>query len=102
MNIVNITNMLDFDEMRYKKQYNDSPQVLVSRQTSNSIERDNFSATYLTNSYIWNYKAFRKSKKKKNGMQLTKKHIIFTSIYGFFQNNFFRVFFHKLYEISKK
>ena len=40
------------------KQCNDSPQVLVSRQTGNSIERDNFSAMYLSNCYSWNYKLF--------------------------------------------
>ena len=49
MNIVNIANIVDFNAMRYKKQCNDLPQVLVSRQTGNSIERDNFSAMYLCN-----------------------------------------------------
>ena len=58
MNIVNIANILYFNAMRYKKQYNDSPQLLVSCQIGNSIERDNFSAVYLSNSYSWNYKLF--------------------------------------------
>ena len=58
MNIVNIANILDFNAMRYKKQYNDSLLVLVSRQTGNSIERDNFSAMYLSENYSWNYTFF--------------------------------------------
>ena len=32
-----------------KTQYNDSLQVRVTRQTGSSIERDNFSAMYLSN-----------------------------------------------------
>ena len=48
VNIVNVANIVDFNAMRYKKEYNDLPQVLVSRQTSNSIERDNFSAMYVS------------------------------------------------------
>ena len=32
VNIVNIANIVDFNAMGYKKQYNDSPQILVSRQ----------------------------------------------------------------------
>ena len=51
MNIVNIANIVDLNEMRYKKQNNDSPQVRVSRQSGNSIERANFSAMYLSNNY---------------------------------------------------
>ena len=46
VNIVNIANIVDFNAMRYKKQYNDSSQVLVSRQTSESTDRDNFFAMY--------------------------------------------------------
>ena len=45
--------------MRYKKQYNDSSQVLVSCETGNSIERGNLFATYLSSSYSWNYKQFK-------------------------------------------
>ena len=56
VNILNIADIVDFNAMRNKKQYNDSPQVLVSRQAGNSIERDNFSAMYLSNSYSWNCK----------------------------------------------
>ena len=51
MNIVNIANIIDFNAMRYKKQHQNSPQILVSRQTGNSIERDNFSYMSLPNSY---------------------------------------------------
>ena len=51
MNIVNIANILDFNAMRYKKPYNDLPQVLIIRQTGNSIKRDIFSAMYRSNSY---------------------------------------------------
>ena len=58
MNIVNIASIVDFNAMRSKKQYNDSPQILASRQTDNSIERDDFSAMYLSSSYSWNYKLF--------------------------------------------
>ena len=35
--MVNIANIVDFNAIRYKKQYNDSPQVLVRRQTGNYI-----------------------------------------------------------------
>ena len=49
--IVSIENIVDFNAMRYKKQYSNSPQVLVSCQTGNSIEKDNFSAMYLSNNY---------------------------------------------------
>ena len=75
MIIVNIANIVDFNAMRYKKQYNDSPQVFVSRQLGNFIERDNFSAMFLSNSYSWDYKLsnFSVSKKEENDMQLTKK-----------------------------
>ena len=31
MNIVNVTSIVDFNAIRYKKQYNDSPQVLLNR-----------------------------------------------------------------------
>ena len=56
VNAVNIANIVDFNAMRYKNQCNDSPQVLVSRQTSNSIERENFSAMYLLSRYSWSHK----------------------------------------------
>ena len=56
--IVDIANIVDFNALRYKKQYNDSPKVLVTRQNGNSMERDNFSAIHLSNSYSWNYKLF--------------------------------------------
>ena len=59
-----------------KKQYNDSPQVLVSRQTDYFIERDNFSAMYFLSIYSWNYKLFWNFfcfKKEENDAQLTKK-----------------------------
>ena len=46
-----ITNIVEFNAMRYKKQYYHSPQVLVSRQTGNSIERDNFTVAYFSKSY---------------------------------------------------
>ena len=75
MNFVNILNIVDFKAMRYKKQYNDSRQVLVSRQIGNSIEKDNFSAMYLSNSYSWNYlnffEIFSASKNEDDDMQLT-------------------------------
>ena len=51
MTIVNIANIVEFNAFGYKKQYNDLPQVLASRQTGNCIESDNFSAMYLSNSY---------------------------------------------------
>ena len=34
MHIINIANIVDFNTMRYQKQYGDSPQVLVSCQIS--------------------------------------------------------------------
>ena len=37
VHILNIANIVDFNAMRYKKQYNDSSQVLVICQTGNSI-----------------------------------------------------------------
>ena len=58
VNSVNIVNILDLNAITYKKQYNDSHQVLVSRQTHNSIGRDNLSVMYPSNSYSWNYKLF--------------------------------------------
>ena len=39
MNITNIANVVTFNAMRYKKQYNDSPQVLVGRRTRNHSVR---------------------------------------------------------------
>ena len=51
MNILDIANVVDFNAMRYKKQYDDSPQVLISRQTGNSLERDNFFAMYHLKNY---------------------------------------------------
>ena len=44
VNSLNIVNIVDFNAMRYKKHYNDSTQVFLSRQTVNFIERDNFLA----------------------------------------------------------
>ena len=41
-----------------KTQYNDSLQVRVTRQTGSSIERDNFSAMYLSNDDSLNPKFF--------------------------------------------
>ena len=43
-----------------KTQYNDSLQVRISRQTSSSIERDNFSVMYLSNGGRPNHKFFFK------------------------------------------
>ena len=51
VNTVNSVNIVDFNVMRYKKQYNDSPQVVVNRQTGNSIEKENFSAMYQVYKY---------------------------------------------------
>ena len=51
VNIVSIQNIVDFNAIRYKKQYNGSPQLLISRQTGNSIEKDKSLAMYLSNSY---------------------------------------------------
>ena len=38
VNILNIANIGDFNAMGYRKQYNDTSQVLISRQTGNSVE----------------------------------------------------------------
>ena len=51
MNTVNIANIVDFNAMKYKKQYNVSPQILVTYQTGNSIERHNFTGLYLFYTY---------------------------------------------------
>ena len=75
VNIVNISNTVDFNAMRYKTQYNDSSHVLASRETSNSIKRDNFSVMNLWNCPSWNYKLFRNFfclEIKENDVQLTK------------------------------
>ena len=107
--------------MRYKKQYKNSPQVLVSRQTGNSIERDNFSAMYLLNSYSWNYKLFwnilifylifldflnylrnciRYRKNKTINRSCVKKYI--ENMYCFPFGNFFTPFYHTICDFSKK
>ena len=83
VSIVIIANIVEFDAMRYKKQYNDSPQVLVSRRTGNSIQRDNFSAMYLSNRSSWNYKLIWNvscTKQRREWTQLNKKQMIFILI----------------------
>ena len=42
-----MANLGDFNAIRYKKHYNNKPQVLVIRQTVNSMEGDNLSAMYI-------------------------------------------------------
>ena len=72
---MNILNIVDFDSIKYKKQYSDSPQVRVNHQIDNSIERDNFSAMYLSNSYGWIQhflKIFPASKIENNDMEFSK------------------------------
>ena len=76
VNIVNIANIVNFNAMRYKKQYNDSSHVLVSRQTGNSIEKTTsllFIFQTITAGTMNVFETLSASKKEKNDMRLTKK-----------------------------
>ena len=51
VNSVNIVNILDFNEWDTRNSTTIHLKYFVSRQTRSSIERDNFSAMYISNSF---------------------------------------------------